>query len=82
MATAAPASAGTNIAVWGNLAATAGSIVAAIFTPDTLMNLLGPKYLWLAPGAIALVNWLAHGMTGNSATSIAPGVVAPSQLNG
>lgn len=72
------ATSGTNAFVWGNLLAIIGSVVPMIFTPDFVANLLGSKYALFLPAVMALINWLGHGLTGNSATSIVPGVVAPS----
>lgn len=73
------ATTGTNAFTWANAAAFWGQIAAFFLTPDTITSLLGNKYAIFAPAVITLVNWLGHGMTGNSATSVLPGIVAPSK---
>ena len=72
------ATTGTNTLIYGNLIAGIGTILAEWLTPDLITSLLGSKYGFLAPLVMLLINWLGHGMTGNSATSVLPGVVAPS----
>jgi hypothetical protein len=71
------ATTGTNAFTWANAAAFWGSILSFFLTPDTITGLLGSKYAIFAPAVLALINWLGHGMTGNSATSVLPGVLPP-----
>ena len=72
------ATAGTNTAIWANYGL--GVLVAAVqmINPALLAAVLPP---WLQPFVAPLIlvlNGLIHAKTGNSATSILPGVVAPS----
>lgn len=73
------ATTGTDAFTWANALGFWGQIGAFFLTPDTIASLLGNKYAIFVPAAVTLVNWLGHGMTGNSATSVLPGVLpAPS----
>jgi len=71
------ATGGTNAFVWGNWL---GAIITALtqfITPDLLTNLLGNKFAWLVPFVTFLINAIGHGTTGNSSTSVLPGITAP-----
>lgn len=73
------ATTGTNTAIWANYGI--GLLIAAVqmINPTLLAAVLPP---WLQPFVAPLIlvlNGLVHARTGNSATSILPGVVAPSK---
>lgn len=70
------ATTGTNVMIWGNWLAGIGTFLAAFLTPDLLTSLLGSKYGFLAPIILLVINALGHGTTGNSATSVLPGVIS------
>jgi hypothetical protein len=68
------ATSGTNTAIWTNFGAAVITAIVGLVQPDMLAAILGPKFAIFVPTIILGLNWLAHAFTGNSATSIAPGV--------
>lgn len=72
------ATTGTNAAIWTNYLLAAITALVQLIQPAMLAAVLPP---WLTPFVapiLLVVNGIVHAKTGNSATSVLPGVVAPS----
>lgn len=74
------ATTGTNTAIWGNyfLALLTGAV--GLIDPAMLTAVLG-KFGFLAMPIILALNGVLHGVTGNSKTSVLPGIINPPSVS-